>query len=598
MKKRQAQISAILSLLKTIEKNKSVRPVKRTIVTGSRARVTFTSDESIRGKGFRLRYKRVTVLPVDETCGGVIVEQSGVLNYKLGREYFNNEQCAWLLHSPNTTSITLGLFWDGFANQRDYLEVSTIDAETGSMYKYAHIGKNSTLTIKESMVVIAFKSDSSTRGMGFSLVYSSSGTISDPEYQYNLCHISDRSGEIEYPNLVCESVGSGKKEIFVVARSLNFLAVEESLWVTKLNWESGVFKKANGTCEYGEVSIYFAPESSDWSVIERFPKDNVTSLCSDYVTVTAKELSVSSMFLVIYKPGVQSKNLLKDESTSFRLTYETDVCGGVYVGSSGVIMHQFNDRYRNNEECVWLIEVPLAESIRFELEGGKFEACCDYITVSSIQPFTGVESTEIVISPANRMTSMKGPVAIITFSSDGSWHGYGFRLHFRMEKQMSEEPAFIYQLFHQKPQLQTEFVYNAESNQVAIAAFSAGINLGKRIQVDITAFVSQLNESCYSDSLLIYDVSGRNGRAVVLTKAFTFTDVEFRQSQNETYAFPQSCVSRREIQLQAYKNNKHGQNVSISRSVQTGSSFLAIYSSVNVTDNLSNRGFALTSQIK
>ncbi|CAL8147078.1 unnamed protein product [Orchesella dallaii] len=566
------------------------------IVSGPKAIVRFSSDESKGGTGFRLSFEKLPDWVTggeDGKCGGVILEQSGVLNYKPVRERFKNEQCVWLLHSPNSTRITLKLFLDGFRNRYDYLEVSTIDASTGIIKYAALLIKNSALTIEESMVVIVFKSDYSTRGKGFSLVFSSNGTISDPEYEYNLCHISDRSGEIEYPNSVWESTGSGMNEIFVVARSLSCRAVDDSLLVTKLNWESGVFKKANCSCKYGEVSIYSASESSevlysaskssDWSVIERFPNDNVTSSCSDVVTVTAKELSVSksSMFLVIYKPVVPRKNLLQDESTSFRLTYEMDICGGVYVGSSGVIVHKFNDGYRNNEECVWLIEVPLAESILFELEGGEFQACCDYITVSSILPTSGVVSTEIVISPENRITSMKGPVAIITFSSDGSRRGNGFRLHFRMKTQMSEEPAFIYKLFHQKLQMQTEFVYNAESNQVAIAALSAGINLGKRIQVDITAFVPQVNESCYSDSLLIFDVSGKNGRAVVLTKAFTFTDVEFRQSQNETYAFPQSCVSRREIQLQAYKNNEHGQNVSISRSVKTGSSFLAIYSSVN-----------------
>ncbi|CAL8146997.1 unnamed protein product [Orchesella dallaii] len=529
----------------------------QTIITGPGARVTFTSDEFSVGIGFRLRYERVTVLPIS-------------------------------------------LFWDGFETLTDYLEVSTIDAETGSINKYARLGKESTLIIEESLVVIVFKSDSLTRGMGFSLVYSSNGTISDPDYEYSLCHISDRSGEIKYPNSVWKGTGSGKKEIFLVTHSVNVGEEDDYQLVMKLNWESGVFKKANGSCEYGQVSIYSAPESSDWSVIERFPNDNVTSYCSDVVTVTEKELSVSksSMFLVIYKPVVPSMNLLKDGSTFFSLTYKMDICGGVFVGNSGVINYKLNESYGSNEECVWLIEVPLAESIFFELEGGEFDPRWDYIIVSSIKPFIGVESKEIVISPENRMALVEGPVVIVTFSSKYIMTRYGFRLHFRMKKPMSKEPAFVYQLFHQELQTQHEFAYNAKSNQVAIAAFSAGIYLGKRVQVDITAFVPQVNESCYSDTLFIYEANGRSGEAVVLTKAFTAADVDTQKNQTDRHEFPQSCVSLTETRLQACKSNAECTNVSISRSFQTGSSIVAIYNSVNVTHNLNKRGFALTSQIK
>ncbi|CAL8108304.1 unnamed protein product [Orchesella dallaii] len=195
---------------------------------------------------------------------------------------------------------------------------------------------------------------------------------------------------------------------------------------------------------------------------------------------------------------------------------------------------------------------------------------------------------------------VKGPVAIVTFST--VYSGLGFRLHFRMTTQMSEEPAFGYQLFHQNLQMQNKFAYNAKSNQVAIVAISSGINLSNRIQVDVTtSFVSQFNKSCYSDSLLIYDVSGRIGkrRAVLLNKAFTSADVDFEVNQTERRKHPHSCVSLTETRLLACQNNEQCRNVSISSSFQTGSSFLAIFSGVNVTDNLKyNRGFALTSRIK
>ncbi|CAL8108301.1 unnamed protein product [Orchesella dallaii] len=379
-------------------------------VRGQKAIVRFSPEGPNMGTGFRLSYKKFPDNWVtgrdDVKCGGVIVEQSGVLYYKPSSKYIENQQCVWLLHSPNSTSLTLDLFLNGIDYlDENYLEVSTIDAKTGSINKYTELfTENSPQTIEESMVVIVFKSLSYRRlGNEFVLVYSSNGTISDPEYKYNLCHLSDLSGKMEYSNSVWESTRSGIKEIFVLARSLNVKATDGSILETKLNWESGWFKKADNSCEYGKVTIYSGSGSRlyGWDIIERFPSHNVTSSCSDVVTVAAKELSLgqSDMFLAIYNPLVPRKNLLKEETTSFILNYQIDYCGGVYVGSSGVITYKFNDSYGDNKEyvCVWLIEVPLAESIFFELEGGKLKAGYDYITVSSIDPFIGVESREIEI---------------------------------------------------------------------------------------------------------------------------------------------------------------------------------------------------------
>lgn len=70
---------------------------------------------------------------LDGQCGGVIRGDRGVLKYKIGVDYFNNERCVWLLHSPNSTNITLKLVKDGFEACCDYLLVTTIDPSNGTL---------------------------------------------------------------------------------------------------------------------------------------------------------------------------------------------------------------------------------------------------------------------------------------------------------------------------------------------------------------------------------------------------------------------------------------------------------------------------------
>jgi len=73
-------------------------------------------------------------------------------------------------------------------------------------------------------------------------------------------------------------------------------------------------------------------------------------------------------------------------------------CGGIFVGNSGEISYKEDGKYANSEKCIWLIEVPEAERISFSLERSGFEECCDYITVSSVDAFTGVQNQSVVIT--------------------------------------------------------------------------------------------------------------------------------------------------------------------------------------------------------
>jgi len=75
----------------------------------------------------------------------------------------------------------------------------------------------------------------------------------------------------------------------------------------------------------------------------------------------------------------------------FRFIILDSGCGGVYSAKSGEISYKDNSSYADNEKCVWLVEVPQAETIVFNLEKAGMEACCDYITISSVDAFKGID---------------------------------------------------------------------------------------------------------------------------------------------------------------------------------------------------------------
>ncbi|CAL8112481.1 unnamed protein product [Orchesella dallaii] len=337
-------------------------------------------------------------------------------------------------------------------------------------------------------------------------------------------------------------------------------------------------------------------------MIEQFPKVNDTYSCSDIIKVEARMPITTSypMFIAIYRQLESDAEGPENGRVSFAFNYESGSCGGVFVASSGIIKYKDNEFYSNKEYCVWLVQVPQAESIYFELESGEFEEDCDYITVSSVKELsTWFYSTATVISSENPIALVNGSVAIVTFFSDETEKGTGFRLYFRMEAHAFQEPTFSYQLFHQDIRTQNLFAYKAEPNQVAIVAFSAGTLLKAGIQVDITSFRPQVNESCSSDLLYIFEVNKTSSSTVRLTKTFTSADVDIEEPQIEAFDQPRRCIPLADSHFQACKSKNKCSDAPIGGSFRTNASpFYAIYSNVNVSGDLQGRGFAIRTRVR
>ncbi|ODM91721.1 Deleted in malignant brain tumors 1 protein, partial [Orchesella cincta] len=477
-------------------------------VTGSIVNVTFVSDGSVMGSGFRLHFENNTnVFVEDENCGGLIIGENGLLNYKLRTYYPNNERCVYLLHSPNSRSITLELLEDEFEVCCDFLHVNTIDPTNGTLRNdtVAITRANNTRTFDESLLVIVFRSDSGTRGKGFSLQFTSNGTNANLGYNYKLRHVSDSYGTIDYPSAEWGDEESTNNEIFVLASSLN-TRDGDALFTSMINWNSGTFQKSNDSCDYGSLSFYSTQYFKGWLERPRLPSVNATSTCSNVIHEPARRNIFNtefSSFLAIYKPiSVGVYACLSCLLLHFCLQ-GNDKCGGVYVGNnSGEIIYKENIRYDANEQCVFLVQVPQAETIVFSLQTRGFEDCCDYVTVGSLAAFGETQSPPVIMSTTNSTTIITGSVAIVTFTSDGSIQQFGFRLQFHARTKATTNFQYTYILAHQNQPPPFEFSQQMGPNQVAIFAYARSFK--NNTQLNITSFRPQINARCDSDSLSIY----------------------------------------------------------------------------------------------
>ncbi|CAL8069675.1 unnamed protein product [Orchesella dallaii] len=326
------------------------------------------------------------VILADNKCGGVIVANKGAINYKYGTTYSTNERCIWLLNTPKSTNVSFKLVGNGLADSYSsstYIMVTPIDPEEGKLRNDTALITRTTksTTVQASMMVVMFRSFSSTPGYGFSLQFVSRGYESDSNYSYNLRHVSDFNGTIEY-----DDDDEGTKDIFVLGSSV---AHSTSLAPISVNWKGGVFRKAKDSCNFDTVTFYtpLSYHSGGWVAQARMPNPKVGS-CPDVLSVTDKSdmfTSDAPVFLAIYKPVSNPETQLNVTEKRFRFDYKALVmvttCGGTIRADSGRISYKENDRYYNSERCVWDIETPQASMISFYLEKTGLEECCDLITV-------------------------------------------------------------------------------------------------------------------------------------------------------------------------------------------------------------------------
>ncbi|CAL8128139.1 unnamed protein product [Orchesella dallaii] len=444
-----------------------LNPYDIVFVDGPNAMVRFTSDESRTGPGFRLRYYKITDLnsTTDEIinqneCGGVIVRETGEISYKF-EETLNYERCVWLVHSPNSTSITFHLRHAGFDDECcDFLAVTTIDSETGTLRndtrllsKYA-----GTVTIQESTAVVVFSSIKSVRETGFLLTFSGSGVNTNPKYVYKLRHITEPNGTIEYPVLDRNDDEITKQQhIFVTAKSVILDTESSQRFISGINMNASDFLRANdSSCVYDSLTFYERYEpirqskhkrdighGHAWQMKAQIPNENDTLLCPERFSVPKQEGFLDFIvdsFLVIYKPI--SKDIFESNAVvSFDYYYKPYECAEIMQPLDeefGIISYKENENYRNLENCSWIIEVTNATRIDFNLEQSGFEKCCDYLLVTSFDMAGQTQGPTLRLRAGSTTASIAGSRALVNFISDRSVVGSGFRLRYEAGLSLDE----------------------------------------------------------------------------------------------------------------------------------------------------------------
>ncbi|CAL8070959.1 unnamed protein product [Orchesella dallaii] len=645
-----------------------------------------------------------------DKCGGVIIGSRGVLSYKLDSNYLNGERCIWLLHSPNSTSITLKLLDDGFEKCCDYILVTTIDPQSGTLRNNTQqiTRANRTQILQDPMVIIQFRSDWPDSRTGFALRFTAHGHRQH-DYDFNLRHTSDSTGTFEFPAPGWNDTATGTRDIIHVMAS-SIVTKDDSddhpRIPLAINWSGGVFQKANDSCDYNSI-VFYEPtffSYGGWITRAQFPNLNET-LCSDEVTVPGKQKFYSSIEspavkltpyhdITTVKGSVANLTFTSDSSITakgFRVSFgnSTVIEGGgnnpsptyiyklrhvsdengtitypgsewgdgplasneIFVLASSMNLRDWDDDQvslnlhwdsgvfrKSNESCEYgsvmfytspksngwqtvgripsenatsscsnVVTVPPKKRL-FNFEDFSYLAVYKpnsgnqpqenathfnftfEMTVSSVEAFKGIKLPARILASTNQTATISGSVAIVTFSSNARVIGYGFRLLFSSASEATAEYPYTYILGHSHQQKLIEFSQQVEPNQVVIFAY--GRPFKHPSLVNITSFRPQVNESCYSDSLAVYEAYGKSSSdAFALKKTFTATDTGSIGTSTSCRAFDENQFSTCE-NIGDCSDAPDGSVVHLNTS-----SYVVIYSSVNVTGSLQLRGFALTSEL-
>ncbi|CAL8129418.1 unnamed protein product [Orchesella dallaii] len=429
----------------------ALRSTRTVLVDGPKAMVRFSSDESVAGLGFRLIYYKITNLnsPIEETineseCGGVIVGETGEISYKLYGRYMNNERCIWLIHSPNSTSITFNLQDSGFERCCDFVTVTTIDPETGTLRNDTRRLSENDVTIQESTAAIVFTSDRSDRGTGFFLKFSGSGVNTNPKFVYKLLHIGESNAMTGYPASESNDDDITKQQhIYVTAKSATGDRESSQRFISRIDMNKAVFLGTNdSSCVYDSLTLYeplVINKDKDsarvWQkkVQAQIPNENNALLCPERFSGPNQEDFLDSdfhSFLAIYKP---SSNDILESNTAVRFDYyyKPHQCVEILQpleDEFGIISYKEN--YKNEENCSWIIEVTNATRIEFTLEQSGFEDCCDYVAVTSLDMDGQTQGATLMLRADSPTASVTGSRALVNFISDRNIVGYGFRLRY------------------------------------------------------------------------------------------------------------------------------------------------------------------------
>ncbi|XP_046392545.1 cubilin-like [Ischnura elegans] len=374
------------------------------VSSGNTIMIQFTTDASVSGKGFHLRY--------ETDCGGLYSELSGVFHSPYyPNPYPGNRECIYHISLPQAKAIKLS-FQDLEIEENtqcmfDYLEVRDGDFENSTLIgKYCGGAHTLPALIVSSFnhLWIKFKTDSSVSKRGFMANY----TAIDLECggiltEQNGALTSPTHPDQYPPNLDCIWVIRG-----------------EPGQVVQLTWRTFSLED-HESCNLDYIQIFDNSSVSGGVLMGRY--------CGSELPPVLR--SVENVMTVMF----HSDYSISHDGFSAQYTFidGSTICGGTYFATVGVLQSPgYPNMYSPNKDCTWIIQVPTGQQIKlnvteFDLETSS-PCSYDYLELrnggQTTSPLIGKFCGNII----NRQITSMGNQLYIRFVSDSSVNSKGFKI--------------------------------------------------------------------------------------------------------------------------------------------------------------------------
>uniref|UniRef100_A0A3Q3W0B5 Cubilin n=1 Tax=Mola mola TaxID=94237 RepID=A0A3Q3W0B5_MOLML len=382
--------------------------------SGSTITLQFQSDIVVGGQGFLVEWTAVqesgpppTIPP--GACGGIIMtEETPSFLFSPGwpENYPSNQECTWLIRSPDST-VEFNLL--------------SLDIEDYPMYvelKFSLSPVLATLCGREppgslhstgDSMYIHFSSDSSITGQGFNASYSRGcggrlhtdrGVLSSPHYPNNYL-----------PGLNC-----------------SWHVMVTPGFRVSVTFQSPFQIQGYGThCSSGDyLEVRNGPDSSSPLLGERICGTSPPSLL---------QTTDNHLFIHFVSDG-------SNEGAGFKLTFEahSQACGGFIGLNDGdppgyITSPNYPQNYPQNIDCIWAITVPNGEAVRLDFEDEFYIEPADSCQHDYLELHDGPTLNADVISrlcgntrPSTQHSS--GSSVLLRFRTDNSVTHKGFKAKF------------------------------------------------------------------------------------------------------------------------------------------------------------------------
>ncbi|XP_037517650.1 cubilin [Rhipicephalus sanguineus] len=371
-------------------------------------RLHFVSGSTQRAAGFEVYYDSALT-----GCGGTTGGASGsIVSPNYPQPYGHHAECKWNIRVNEGSRIALAVVdMDIERHQRcryDALEI--FDGASDRDKRLALLCNDQQrpgqLLSTRNDMFLRFRTDASTAGRGFHVVYSSDCNV----------HIKNKQhGVIESPNYPEPSPHNANCTWTIEAFTGHNISIAFSFFELE----------HDNNCTFDYVEVNETDSDGHPKRLGRF--------CG--------QISLPST--VVSSKNIVTVQYVTDGSVSsrgFRLEYAWRGCGGVLVKRTGIIeTPNYPHGYPKNTECLWVIKAPLGQRVQLSFEDMHLESSSgchfDFVRVYAGPDFTSPKIAEIC-SASSRVSELISPGGTMTvhFRSDLSIQGKGFRATYRFDR--------------------------------------------------------------------------------------------------------------------------------------------------------------------